>query len=243
MSPHVFDIHIRTIANGSDNTPTVSWENRGSTSTTLPPAYLLWLQAMHQRYHCYTASDFYIPGTVNAMANDTSHLLHLTPVQLLTHFNTRYPQALPWRFVTPRPEMISSMTSALRRTRPDVGSFCQPPPATITPGVSGASSVGPPCWLIPGLPTSPNRSFSSKSSPTGTARAPLLPPWLADHTLEQALWAIGQTFSGLGSHNPSLDSHGHIDVCLRRQLTAYGKADNPPSRSSSCQLVRCCFMR
>jgi hypothetical protein len=134
VAAHAFDIGKRTITNGSDNTLTVSWAYQGSTSTMSPPAYLLRLQAMHQRYHRYTVSDFYIPGTVNAMADNTSRLLHLAPAQLLTHFNTRYPQVLPWRFVTPRPEMISSVTSDLRRTRPDVGSFCQLPPATIAPG-------------------------------------------------------------------------------------------------------------
>jgi uncharacterized membrane protein len=51
-----------------------------------------------------------------------------------------------------------------------------------------------------------------------------------DRTVEQALRAIGQTFAGLGSHNPRLDSYGHVDFRLRRQLTGYGKAGDPPSQ-------------
>ena len=45
---HTFDLRERTIHTGSDNTPAVYWQRKGSTTTTKPPAGLLRLQALHQ---------------------------------------------------------------------------------------------------------------------------------------------------------------------------------------------------
>jgi hypothetical protein len=39
------------------------------------PAYLLQLQAMHQRHPWYHTTDFFTPGLANTMANNASHLL------------------------------------------------------------------------------------------------------------------------------------------------------------------------
>ncbi len=45
-----FDIRERTVLSKGDNLSTTFWECRGSTSTNSPPAYLLRLFGMHQRF-------------------------------------------------------------------------------------------------------------------------------------------------------------------------------------------------
>jgi len=114
---HAYDIRERTISTGHDNTPAVHWQRKGSASTTSAPAYLLRLQALHQRYHRYLPQHFYLPGPANSMADDASRLNQLTDAQLLAHFDRLYPQPQRWQMLRPRPEMISSTLSALRRQR------------------------------------------------------------------------------------------------------------------------------
>jgi hypothetical protein len=49
-------------------------------------------------------------------------------------------------------------------------------------------------------------------------------------TVEDALRAVGQTFSTLGCANPRLQASGKLDFRLSRQLSAYTKIDPPPTR-------------
>ena len=99
----------------SDNVAAVYWLRKGSTTTTKPPAYLLRLQAFHQRHHRYVARHDYIPGPANAMADDCSRLWHLTDAELLAYFNTTYPQTVPWQQCHLSKPMFSGLISALRR--------------------------------------------------------------------------------------------------------------------------------
>jgi hypothetical protein len=174
IAAQCFDIRERTIASGSDNTPAVSWQRKGSTTTTGPAAHLLRIQALHQRFHRYHASNFYIPGPVNTMADDPSRLWSLCDTRLLTRFDTVYSQDTPWRIVAPNPELISSVTSALLRQRPATASFLHVPTPTIARGNSGhpsaESSSSTPGSLAWGI-----RSSSSKSSPTDIASGRLRP--------------------------------------------------------------------
>jgi hypothetical protein len=184
VAAHAFDIRERTIASGSDNTPTLAWQKKGSTTTTSAPASLLRVQALHQRFHRYYFSSFFVPGKLNAMADDCSRLWHLTDDELLTHFDLTYPQTVSWRIVHPTPGMLSSVTSALRRQRPEPASFLHAPMPT-----TGLGPVGPVSATIssstPGYPTLPTPSFSYKSLPNATEQA-LLPPAADKSSLE--LW-------------------------------------------------------
>jgi hypothetical protein len=36
---------------GTDNTPALAWQGKGSVSITGPAAYILRMQALHQRFH------------------------------------------------------------------------------------------------------------------------------------------------------------------------------------------------
>jgi hypothetical protein len=169
-----FDIRERTIVNGSDNTPAVAWQRKGSTTTTAPPAYLLRAQSLHQRFHRYHSTEFYIPGPSNVMADDASRLLHLSPSQLLAHFELTYPQTHSWRFASPRTAMLSTATSALHSERPAMASLLQPPPPLATSGKSGSvsalTSASTQSWTRSKIPSSCYRSSRSV-----IARAPSLP--------------------------------------------------------------------
>jgi hypothetical protein len=174
IAAHHYDVRERTIASGSDNIAAVSWQRRGSTTTTSAPAYLLRLQAMHQRHHRYHTTDFYIPGPANAMADDASRLLSLSITNLLAHFDSTYPQKVPWQYAHPRPEILSSVISALLSKRPALELFCHEPPPTMPNGSSGKPSVSP-CVLTPGSLKWGTLSTSFKSLPTAIARARLRP--------------------------------------------------------------------
>jgi hypothetical protein len=174
IAANCFDIRERTISSGSDNTPTVSWQTKGSTTTTSAPAYLLRLQSLHQRFHRYYSSSFFIPGTLNAMADDCSRLWHLSDAELLSHFDSHYPQTACWRLAIPRPAMLSSTTCALRKQRPAPASFLHEPSPTTVPGSSGplfatvSSSTR-------GSPILPTQSFSYKCLPNAIEQASLRP--------------------------------------------------------------------
>jgi hypothetical protein len=60
-----------------DNTPSVAWRTKGSTTTTKSTAYLLSWAALHQRQHGYQAKIQYLEGPKNQMADDASRLWHL----------------------------------------------------------------------------------------------------------------------------------------------------------------------
>ena len=75
----------RTIRTLLDNIANVYWLRKGSTTTTGPAAYLLRLQAHHQRFHRYLSLHDYIPGPANDMADICSRAWHLTDSQLLVY--------------------------------------------------------------------------------------------------------------------------------------------------------------
>eukprot|EP00536_Pseudo-nitzschia_multiseries_P019377 jgi/Psemu1/60416/gm1.60416_g len=66
-------VNACTTHNCYDNTAAVYWQRKGTTTTTGPAAYLLWVQALHQRLHQYVPLRDYIPDPVNHLANLLSH--------------------------------------------------------------------------------------------------------------------------------------------------------------------------
>jgi hypothetical protein len=67
-----FDVRKRTLWIASDNCAVVAWSTKGSASSLAERAYLLRLNALHQRHHRYLARHHYIPGLANAMAHYAS---------------------------------------------------------------------------------------------------------------------------------------------------------------------------
>ena len=135
------DIAERTIHNSYDNTAAVYWQRKGSTTTTGPAAFLLRLQALHQRYFRYVPLRDYIPGPDNVMADLLSRAWHLTDAQLISHFNTHFPQTTQWRLCRLRKQMNSNLISSLSRRRCDRESLMHTPTGRIPIGRFGATSV------------------------------------------------------------------------------------------------------
>ena len=119
----IANIGSTTVASYMDNIPALYWTKKGSTSTCVPAAYLLWLQALHQRHYGYHSRTAHIAGMANVMADDSSRLWHRTDKQLLKHYNSHYPQSLPWQQCTLWPEMNSTLLSALQRKQQPLESF------------------------------------------------------------------------------------------------------------------------
>ena len=115
MLASIANIGSMTVASYTDNTPALYWTKKGFTSTSVPAAYLLRLQALHQWHYGYHNRTVHIAGTANVMADDCSWPWHLIDEQLLTHYNSYYPQSLPWQQCTLQPEMHSALLFALQR--------------------------------------------------------------------------------------------------------------------------------
>ena len=86
------DISEQTIGTLWDNIANSYWLRKGSTTATGPTAYLLRLQAHHQRFQRYLSLHNYIPGPANDMADICSCVWHLTNSQLLSYFGLHFPQ-------------------------------------------------------------------------------------------------------------------------------------------------------
>ena len=159
------DLRERTICTLSDNTAAVSRERRGSTSVDAPSAYLCRLASLHQRAFRYRLQVAYIPGPLNVMADTLSRRWDLSDQRLLAHFNSVFPQALPWQLCPLPPSMNSAVTSALSK-RPCSLAFLsddQPPlPPTHRSGLPFVSNT---VWT-PTSPLHPIQSRGFKSSLT-----------------------------------------------------------------------------
>ena len=162
-----FDVRERTVSSASDNTPTVAWQRKGSVTSVSLPTHILRLQALHQRQHRYVPRHDYIIGDKNSLADDASRLTHLSDIEFLHHFNTKYPQKLPWRLWTPPPQLTSVLTLLLHNQRCDKAYVPAPTAPPLPIGPCGAPSVM--TWpSTPYSPISKTRLPSSKSLLSGT---------------------------------------------------------------------------
>jgi hypothetical protein len=118
-------------------TPAVSRAMKGSITTRDPAAYLLCLSSLHQCHHCYLADFSHISGPANAMADDGSHLFHLTDKAFLSHFEQHYLQPLPWKLCHLRPKMTSALILALHCKQSNLQLFLNVPMHKTIPGISG----------------------------------------------------------------------------------------------------------
>ena len=141
------DVRERTVTTLHDNTATVFWQHKGSVSASNAAAYLLRVKALHQRFHRYIAHQDYIPGPVNAMADDCSRLWHLSDTELLSYFDSHYPQPTPWQLCHPRTAMLSAVTSALCKTRSEPESFLHAPMPQHNTGHVGWPFVPRTTWI------------------------------------------------------------------------------------------------
>ena len=135
----VRDVREATIGVLNDNFTAVSRTKRGSITTWDSGAYLLWIGSLHQWHYCYLSKTDYIPGDMNGMADDASHLWHYRDSQLLSYFNLHYPQNKPWQLCQLRPEMLLVLILALCKQRVEPALFLNEPHPKITRGLSGST--------------------------------------------------------------------------------------------------------
>jgi hypothetical protein len=168
-----FDIRERTTKNDTDNTPTLFWQRKGSTTSTKANSTILRMQSWHQRYHRYIKLHDYLDGPRNKMADDASRLQHLSNTEFLQHFDSHYPQQKPWRLWTPPREIVSSIIGGLLNEPLQKELWLRDPKPPISIGSSGPSSAE----IWPSTPYSPKlkiplRSFKSSSTDTESANWP-----------------------------------------------------------------------
>lgn len=137
---HCFDVRLRTLLSKGDNLATTFWERKGSTSSTKPPAYLLRLFGMHQRFHQYVPRFDYISGISNHVADALSRDFHLEWPDLISSLSSYFPQNAGYQVWTPSPQIVSAVISALLKKRSARESLMVEPPAPTQAGASGVSS-------------------------------------------------------------------------------------------------------
>lgn len=165
-----YDCRERTIATFTDNISARAWQRRGSVTTLGPAAYLLRIHSFLQRHYRYRSTSDYLPGPLNVMADDASRRWDLSDTQLISHFNSSYPQDKPWQLFILRPAMLSSLISALFCVRCARASYLPEHfPATL-PGFDG-SAIAAHSASHPTASTSGIHFPSSKSLPTATEPA------------------------------------------------------------------------
>jgi hypothetical protein len=229
---HCFDVRERTTKASTDNLATMYWHRKGSVTSTSATAYLLRICALHQRYHGYHPLKDYIPGPRNNMADDASRLFHLTNPAFLSYFNSTYPQPQSWHLWTPTPQILSAMTSALRKQTSKPASFLLAPAPPIISGISGSPSATKSEWILPyKLSKIPFHSSKSSLIASDTALSPPAKDRNRSRTVEGTLRSVGQTFASVGAADPRLTLQGKMDFRLQRQLACYySKQDPPPDR-------------
>ena len=161
----------------TDNTAAMFWHDKGSTTTQGPPAYLLRYNALHQRQHRYQSHVRYIPGPANTMADDASRRFDLNDADLLTHFNSTFPQDRPWQLRQPPPTTLSMLTSALLRKKPSrlspIGVHSTKMPSSHEHGSPISTPWGSPVPYSPGskTPSPTYRSLRTASEVANSASA------------------------------------------------------------------------
>ena len=168
------DVAERTIWIASDNRAAVSWSNKGSATSLTARAYLLRYNALQQRRFRYVARNHYIPGPVNVMADDASRLWALNDADLLTHFNTTYPQAVSWQMLTLASAPSALLIGALSKKQQPCAALLRVAPAQPPRGPSGRpfvpASASMPTTCLPSTP-----SLFSNYTHNAIAPAPVHP--------------------------------------------------------------------
>jgi hypothetical protein len=118
-----FDVRSHAVHNLSDNEAIVAWQKKGAASTLVTIAYFLHPHALHQRYHHYLPLHNLVPVVVNVLSDQCSHHFHLTDSELLAHFNSSFPQTMPWKMYHLQKETLSALILAFSRKRPVLGSL------------------------------------------------------------------------------------------------------------------------
>ena len=169
IATNEFDIRERTLATLSDNTPAISRNHKGAVTTDQAGAYTCRMASMHQRHYRYIHEVGFINGDRNGMSDTLSRAWHLSDAQILTHFDSMYPQTKPWRMCQLPSASLSALISCLDTKPSDPASYLRPELPKKIPGVSGAFSAISTGRIPTSSPTTAIPSTSSSSSACDTA--------------------------------------------------------------------------
>jgi hypothetical protein len=184
----------------SDNTPTVAWCNKGSTSLVGANAHLLRWMAQLTRASGLTLKPVSVPGNSNHVADFCSQSFDLPDQDFLLELNKRFPTTPFWQLVHPTPETGHSMISALSCKMSRWHSAHHVKGVTEQPPLSGTPSVPPLAWTPP-CPSAATPSQPYNSSPIAIEWATLLPT-----ALKSAVKRWGTPFVPWGRRSPTWDS-------------------------------------
>lgn len=166
------DVRERTVATLCDNISATSWQRKGSVTTAGAASYLMRESCLHQRANRYIVSQTsYIPGPENVMADDASRRFDLSDNQLVSHFNSNYPQPRSWQLRHLPSRTSGQLISALRKERP--ARLClkaEPVPLTRS-GTRHGSPIVHRSTLTPFWKESMTKSPSSACSLPGSGTA------------------------------------------------------------------------
>ena len=223
------DVREHTVHTYSDNVASVFWLRKGSTTTTAPPAHLLRLQALQQRYHRYVPRHDYIPGPANEMADVCSRAWHLNDSKCLAHFERAYPQTMPWRKCTLTTPMNSSLRLALLKKPCDRESHLSMPAERICIGSFGSSFVPDTNWTHSWQPFKIQSLFSKHSlSNTEMVRLPPVTKPSQLHIFQTWSAPLHRRSCGWGPWGSTERLTSACDVC-----TAVGENKIPHQLGSS----------
>ena len=131
---HEHDLRECTVSNLTDNTPTLSRNYKGATTTDGPAAYLCQHASLHQRRYRYLNEMAFLNGHLNDMADDASRLCDMSDTAFLAYMDAHYPQAQPWRL---RPLSTQTFTELLKCLR----GLPSKPRSISPPGIASATSL------------------------------------------------------------------------------------------------------
>ena len=115
-----------TLASLNDNVAAVSQNCKGAITSDQATAYLCHLSSLHHHCYHYHHKVSHIEGKANAMADILSQQHDLTDLQLLTLFNTHFPQDMPWHMCRLSAAMLLALTSSLWWKQPNTALWLQP---------------------------------------------------------------------------------------------------------------------
>eukprot|EP00804_Cyclotella_cryptica_P015306 CCRYP_005414-RA/>CCRYP_005414-RA protein AED:0.57 eAED:0.10 QI:0/0/0/1/0/0/2/0/539 len=213
-----------------DNLSTTFWERKGSTSSDKPPAYLLRLFGIHQRFHRYVPRFDYISGASNHIADALSRDFHLTWPELIDSISPHLPQNVGYQLWTPSPPILSAVTSAAQETVQagvTAGNASQAITAW-TQWTDFTTELGLDPFLQALQDKVPVLQVFALRVRVGELAAKGHP--IRARSAEAYVRHVAQTFLHMGAEDPRLTSIGKIDFRLQRMVAAWKKKDSPPCR-------------
>lgn len=152
-----------------DNTPAVSWRQKGSATSNKAKARLLRLASGLRREQGAHHRIGHISGKDNRMADDASRLWHLSDEKLLTYFDSTYPQSTSWQLFRIPTEINCLLTSTMLDETSKVESVLQELKRLRPLGQNGLNFVRPSIPIpVSSVATTPSTSSSCLESDTAT---------------------------------------------------------------------------